>query len=56
MNRQVIQTKKINNETLDLNNTIDLKDVYREFHHAKGQHTFFSQQFMVLYQKKKPIF
>jgi hypothetical protein len=37
--------KKINNETLELNDTIDLMDLtgnYRVFHPPTAQHTFFS--------------
>jgi exonuclease III len=41
----VIQTKKINKEILDLKHTIDqmdLVDVYRTFHQTSRQYTFFS--------------
>jgi exonuclease III len=37
--------KKINNKILELNDTIDqmyLTDVYRKFHPARAQYTFFS--------------
>jgi exonuclease III len=39
--------QKINNETVNLNNTIDkmdLTDIYRTFHTKAGKHTFFSSK------------
>jgi exonuclease III len=44
-NTWLIQTKKINEEILELNYTIhqmDLADVYRTFHPTSKQYTFFS--------------
>jgi hypothetical protein len=44
-NRYIMQTKKVNKETLEFNDTLDqvyLRDFYRVFHSAIAQWTFFS--------------